>query len=86
MTDQFQGTNNADIQAGNLPSSENPLDSQRKVRKFFNNFYQGQLSYPSLLKFFVLRTMLPAFKIVLKPTLPLVMSPNTSLAPAAIPP
>ena len=47
MTDQFQGTNNADIQAGNLPSSENPLDSQRKVRKFFNNFYQGQLSYPS---------------------------------------
>ena len=38
MTDQFQGTNNADIQAGNLPSSENPLDSQRKVRNFFYNW------------------------------------------------
>ena len=23
MTDKFQGTNNADIQAGNLPASEN---------------------------------------------------------------
>ena len=47
MTDKFQGTNNADIQAGNLPASENPVDSQRKVRKFFGNYFQGQLSYPS---------------------------------------
>ena len=47
MTDKFQGTNNADIQAGNLPASENPADSQRKVRKFFGNYFQGQLSYPS---------------------------------------
>ena len=45
--DQFQSTNNQDIQAGNLPATENPADSQRKVRKFFDNFYQGQLSYPS---------------------------------------
>tara|TARA_B100000927_G_C16431896_1_gene455930 strand:+ start:504 stop:917 length:414 start_codon:yes stop_codon:yes gene_type:complete len=47
MSDKYQTTNNQDIQPGNLPASENPADSQRKVRKFFDNFYQGQLSYPS---------------------------------------
>ena len=36
MSDKYQTTNNQDIQPGNLPASENPADSQRKVRKAFD--------------------------------------------------